>query len=200
MADSSEDEADGADEAVLIDDQHSDVSLSASEESMRCSQLLQDSSDEEEVLSAEEQLSDEDADDEDADDEDAAADDNSSTLSLSASVDGSEPFKVHGVEWFKVGSAKVRQDARTGARHLPKFTVPQENCNNVLTIFMTLIPPAWIELILTHTNPYLAGKNVKTKKLTPGEVWQFFGYVLANYSSLLCLAHSPCLYCSCAGT
>ena len=44
---------------------------------------------------------------------------------------------------------------------------------------MFLLPEAWIDLIMTHTNAHLDGRDDTNKKLTRGELLRFFGYMIS---------------------
>ena len=85
----------------------------------------------------------------------------------------------HGQVWNQVEPTGVKSDARKEPRHKPSLTAGQLVLKGIVSLFFYLLPPAWIDEQLKHTNPKLQGHDKINAKLDKGELLQWWGYALA---------------------
>ena len=99
----------------------------------------------------------------------------------SSDVDEEAPITIeaHGKSWDILDPEGVYEDARSGLRQQPRTKVPADNTRNIAAIFHEAMPRAMVDTIIKFTNEKLTGMDDKTKKLTPGELTQFLGYMIA---------------------
>ena len=132
------------------------------------------------TLQVQAQLADDVDDDDDAVDDDAVdADDDEGGGEEDVPPPPLSSVEAHGQIWEKKESEHVKADRRMEPRWKPSLNAGGVDLNDIEALFNFLLPPEYVELIMTYTNPLLDEHDAVHAKLTKGEVLRFFGYMIS---------------------
>jgi len=91
---------------------------------------------------------------------------------------GGDEIDKHGRKWRRRSPTYVKEDAREKERHKPRLQAGGLSLHSMMSLFLFLLPPKWVEDILKYTNAHLDDSDTLNKKLTKGELLRFMGYML----------------------
>ena len=81
--------------------------------------------------------------------------------------------------WTRRPPTYVKEDARpTGQRYKPKINAGGLHLPSMMSIFLVLLPPKWVDDILKYTNAHFDDSDAVNKKLDKGELLRFMGYMI----------------------
>ena len=92
---------------------------------------------------------------------------------------GQQPAVVkHGQPWWHRNPTSIKEDARAQDRSKPRLNTAGRHLPSMMSLFLVMLPPAWVEDILKYTNVHFDDSDPVHKKMTKGELLRFFGYML----------------------
>ena len=92
---------------------------------------------------------------------------------------GQQPAVVkHGQTWWHRNPTSIKEDARAQDRSKPRLNTAGRHLPSMMSLFLVMLPPAWVEDILKYTNVHFDDSDPVHKKMTKGELLRFFGYML----------------------